>query len=247
MPRMQRLPRYPAKGQLLMRNFRHLVSAASAAVFFTCSPAAHAETAEQFFNQLQAKTLQAEKQRLVLDVDLQSSPGFSEESGPQGEVLVRYRMGFNNVAEGWNWHPEANPNDEDYYRAKFLPLQSVTEERNHYTQEDKIGSNQDTGVTWRYDYFLSFENLYDFYQRSVDDDAGFGASLPKDSAGHIRMQAIASLVDPYTSQSTTFWKAMYSRPVDFTLKKRYLHGKLEEVRFLDDRDSRILAVIKPIK
>jgi hypothetical protein len=43
------------------------------------------------------------------------------------------------------------------------------------------------------------------------------------------------------SDSTTFWKATFSNPVDFTLKKRYLIGTLEEVLFYDAATRRVLA------
>lgn len=43
------------------------------------------------------------------------------------------------------------------------------------------------------------------------------------------------------SESTTFWKAVPSAPVDFTLKKRYLIGQLEEVRFYDATSGKVLA------
>ena len=100
-------------------------------------------------------------------------------------------------------------------------------------------------VTWRYDYFLAFENLYDFYPRGTDDDAGFSASLPVSATGagegRVRMLALASLVEPYVSESTTFWKATYGKPTDFTLKKRYLMGRLEAVWFVDAASGQLLA------
>ena len=152
---------------------------------------------------------------------------------------------INNIAEGWNWYPQADPQREDYYHSKFLPLKSVTVERGEYDHQDKIGETQRMKVTWRYDYFLAFENLYDFYPRVADDDAGFVAALPAPDAGGgkppVRMLALASLVEPYVSESTTFWKATYGKPTDFTLKKRYLLGRLEAVYFVDAVSGRILA------
>jgi len=41
------------------------------------------------------------------------------------------------------------------------------------------------------------------------------------------------------SESTTFWKATYAKPTDFTLKKRYLVAQLEEVYFIDTMSGRI--------
>ena len=240
-------------------------SAALAAAFL-CLPAAHAADvsflppvdlsasaapslidAQAGFEALAALPAEARAQaggRLVaLEVDLANSPGFDAEV-VDGRLEVRYRMAFNNVAEGWNWYPQADPQREDYYRAKFLPLKSVTVERGEYDNQDKIGETQHMKVTWRYDYFLSFENLYDFYPRATDDDSGFVASVAVPAGqGHakVRMLALASLADPYISESTTFWKATYSKPTDFTLKKRYLIGRLEAVWFVDAASGRVLA------
>ncbi len=181
--------------------------------------------------------------RIAVEIDLAASPGYSLDAvGDRREA--RYRMAFNNVAEGWNWRPLADPQKEDYYRAKFLPLKSVTVERGDYDGQDKIGVTQRMKVTWRYDYFLSFDNLYDFYARGGDDDAGFVAPLPPGQNGEVRMLAIARLSEPYVSESTTFWKATYGKPTDFTLKKRYLHGRLEAVLFYDSKDGRILGRVR---
>jgi len=181
---------------------------------------------------------------LVVEVDLAGSPGFTLDASVDG-VQARYRMAFNNVAEGWNWYPQADPRQEDYYHAKFLPLASRIEERGEYAHEDKIGTPQHMRVTWRYDYFLAFENLYDFYPRTVDDDAGFAAALPAGIAGHLGMRAKARLSEPVLSESTTFWKATYGKPTDFTLKKRYLVGVLEEVSFVDLENGHVLCTIRP--
>lgn len=179
-------------------------------------------------------------QRVALAVDLAASPGFSaDDSG-----ALRYRMAFNNVAEGWSWQPLARPEAEDYYRWKFFPLQSVSEERPSYVQEEKIGEPQQTRVEWRYDYFLAFDNLYAFYPRVADDDAGF--LIPATAAStSIRLVALAVLGEPAHSESTTFWKAIHARPVDFTLKKRYLIGALEALVVCDGASGRALARIHP--
>lgn len=178
---------------------------------------------------------------VAVEIDLDSSPGFSIDL--RGDRLeARYRMAFNNIAEGWSWRPLADPLTEDYYHAKFLPLKSVLSERGEYMAEDKVGELQRMQVIWRYDYFLAFDNLYDFYPRSVESDAGFVASLPVIGASDsIQMVAVARLVEPHYSESTTFWKATYGKPTDFTLKKRYLHGQLEAVLFRSRSDGRILA------
>jgi hypothetical protein len=89
------------------------------------------------------------------------------------------------------------------------------------------------------DYFLAFDNLYDFYPRSVDDDAGFSADLPADAAANLGMRVRARLIEPVISESTTFWKATHAKPTDFTLKKRYLITVLDEVYFVDTKSARI--------
>ncbi len=59
------------------------------------------------------------------------------------------------------------------------------------------------------------------------------------------MRAKARLIEPVISESTTFWKATYGKPTDFTLKKRYLVGKLEEVSFVDTASGAVLCRIRP--
>jgi hypothetical protein len=215
-------------------HFRQVFTAAAAAVFF--GPVLAAETAERQFEalaRLPETSLRAAVGQVVeVDIDLAASSGFDVElRGKRAEA--RYRMAFNQVAEGWSWRPQADPAVDDYYRYKFLPLQSVALERGSYEHEDKIGTPQQMKVSWRYDYFLAFDNLYDFYPRRVDDDAGFVADLPAASAAHLGMRATARLGAPVISESTTFWKATYGKPTDFTLKKRYLIGTLESVSFVD--------------
>lgn len=225
---------------------RYTFAATLVAVFF--GPAQAAETAERQYvaiAKLPADSIKATVgQGVEVDVDL-STVGSLEvnEAGERVEVL--YHMAFNQIAEGWSWQPLADPAIDDYYRFKFLPLQSVAEERGEYQHEDKIGTPQQMKVTWRYDYFLAFENLYDFYPRKVDDDSGFSANLPAAVAGHVGLRARAQLVEPVISESTTFWKATYGKPTDFTLKKRYLVGKLEEIDFVDTTSGKVLCRIRP--
>ncbi len=232
--------------QVDMFFLRHLLAAASVAVFFG---AAHAvESAEQQFAAiagLPADGVNARVGQVVeVEVDLVDSGGLAvEASGERANAL--YRMAFNQIAEGWSWRPLADPTVDDYYRYKFLPLQSVLSERGEYTGEDKIGTPQQMKVTWRYDYFLAFENLYDFYPRNADDDAGFSADLPTAAAGHLGLRARARLSEPVISESTTFWKATFDKPTDFTLKKRYLVGKLEEIDFVDSLSGEVLCRIRP--
>jgi hypothetical protein len=188
---------------------------------------------------------------LLLPVDLMPGGNVEAVFDPaSGHLRILYRMVFNQLTEGWNWHPEANAANDDYYRFKYLPIQSVIEERPGYRFEDKIGEPQDMRVRWRYDYFFAFENLYDFYPRGTDDDAGFAAEVaiqPSEAerltSGGLRMALRGRLTRHCLSDSTTFWKATFSNPVDFTLKKRYLIGTLEEVLFYDAATQRVLASV----
>ena len=225
---------------------RYIFAATLVAVFFC--PAQAAETAEQQFAaiaQLPAEGLRARVGQVIeVDVDLSASGSLEVKvTGERIEVL--YRMAFNQIAEGWSWRPLADPAVSDYYQYKFLPLQSIAVERGEYAGEDKIGTPQQMKVSWRYDYFLAFENLYDFYPRAVDDDAGFSADLPAALAGRVGMRARAQLIEPVISESTTFWKATFGKPTDFTLKKRYLVGALEEVAFIDTASGKVLCHIRP--
>src|SRR5574343_558227 len=232
--------------QVDMFFLRYIFTAASVAAFFGAAQAA--ETAERQYvaiAQLPSDGIKSRVGQVVeVDVDL-SAPGSLEVNETGGRLDVLYRMSFNQLAAGWSWQPLADPAVEDYYRFKFLPLQSVTVERGEYVHEDKIGTPQQMKVNWRYDYFLAFENLSDFYARTPDDDAGFSASLPSGVAGHVGMRAVAHLVEPLISESTTFWKATHGRPVDFTLKKRYLVGHLDEIDFVDTASGKVLCRILP--
>lgn len=184
---------------------------------------------------------------MTLPVDL--GEGTALEAGAAaGRVKILYRMNFNQVTEGWNWHPEADSEREDYYRFKYLPLASTLAERGRYRGEDKIGEPQEVQVLWRYTYFFAFANLYDFFPRRVDDDAGFAADIAVPAAdaerlagGDLRMALRGRLAETCLSESTTFWKATYGKPVDYTLKKRYLLGTLDEVWFYDAATQRVLA------
>lgn len=173
-----------------------------------------------------------------------------------GRLRLLYRMNFNNIAEGWSWQPLADPAREDYYRYKFLPLGTVEREVGApYIQEDMPGRPREVRRKWRYDYFLAFENPYDFYTRpTVEDDAGFAAELPMGEAearalmqpGRIGLLAWARAAQPAQSESTTFWKATDGKPVDLTLKNRYLMGRLEALAFIDNTDGRVLVRLAPV-
>lgn len=168
-----------------------------------------------------------------------------------GRLRLLYRMAFNQLTEGWNWHPENTAAGGDYYVFKYLPVGSTSEDRGSYRGEDKIGAPQDFRVHWRYDYFLAFDNPYEFYAPE-GDDTGFAAeiALPAEEAdrlarGDLRMAVRARLVANCLSDSTTFWKATSAKPVDFTLKKRYFVGKLDEVWFHDAKSGKTLARFVP--
>jgi hypothetical protein len=231
--------------QVDMFFLRYTFAATLVAVFLGAVQAA--ETAERQFvaiAQLPAESLGAKLGQVVeVDVDLAASSLDVSVVGERIDVL--YRMAFNQIAEGWSWRPLADPAVDDYYRYNFLPLQSVVVERGEYEHEDKIGTPQQMRVSWRYDYFLAFDNLYDFYPRAVDDDAGFSASLAAAVAGRVGLRARARLIEPVISESTTFWKATHGKPTDFTLKKRYLIGKLEEIAFVDTTSGEVLCRIRP--
>lgn len=224
---------------------RYTFAATLVAAFFGAAQAV--ETAERQYvaiAQLPAPEIGARAGQAV-EVDVDLAAGNLEIGETDGRLDVHYTMAFNQIAEGWSWQPLADPAVEDYYRFKYLPLQSVLDERGEYAGEDKIGTTQQMKVSWRYDYFLAFDNLYDFYPRVVDDDAGFSADLPAALAGRVGLRARAHLVEPVISESTTFWKAIHARPTDFTLKKRYLVGKLDEIDFIDTASGEVLCRIGP--
>ena len=174
-----------------------------------------------------------------------------------GRLHILYRMNFNQVAEGWSWQPQADPAHSDYYRYKFLPLGSRERPQGMpYVQEDMPGQPRQVQRIWHYDYFLAFDNPYDFFARpTIEDDAGFAAeiALAEPQArellapGRFGMLAWARWVEPKQAESTTFWKATDGKPVDLTLKNRYLIAKLEEVWFFDTLDGRVLAKLAPVR
>lgn len=191
-----------------------------------------------------------EGQRFMFAVDLVNSPGFSLEiDAAAGQAQMLYRMAFNNIAEGWSWEPLASPDSADYYRFKFLPLKSVFEEKAAPREIELYpGKTLEVRNLWRYDYFLAFENLYDFYPRQVNDDAGFSASVKmageKLEKEHVGMLALGRLKPPYHSESNTFWKADFADPVDYTLRKRYFIVELQEIRFFDITSGKVLANLR---
>lgn len=187
-------------------------------------------------------------------VDLDAGPNFSQEyDAASGKLELRYNMVFNQIAEGWSWDERANPDQSDYYRFKFLPLGfEIASKRAPVVVELYPGKTVEVKNRWRYEYFLAFDNLYDFYARKVDDDAGFGASVAMKAeeakrlveGKTLRALALCRLKPPYHTESNTFWKATFAEPVDYTLRKRYLVGDLLEVWFYDSAGGKVLAKIR---
>jgi hypothetical protein len=187
-------------------------------------------------------------------VDLSVGANFSREVDAQsGKLTLRYNMAFNQIAEGWSWDEQADPGQRDYYRYKFLPLGSASESRRApETLELYPGKVVEVTNLWRYEYFFAFDNLYDFYERKVDDEAGFDATVavtPEEAKqleaeGRIRLLALCRLQAPWHTESNTFWKATYAHPVDYTLRKRYLVGDLVEVWYYDGVSGKVLAKVR---
>jgi hypothetical protein len=187
-------------------------------------------------------------------VDLDAGPNFSQEyNATSGKLVLHYKMAFNQIAEGWSWDELANPDQRDYYHSKFLPLGFETASR-HAPEVVELypGKTVEVKNRWRYEYFLAFDNLYDFYERKVDDDAGFDAAVvmkaeeakPLLEGKTVRMLALCWLKPPYHTESNTFWKATFAEPVDYTLRKRYLMGNLLEVWFYDSASGQVLAKVR---
>ncbi|GAB1393929.1 hypothetical protein MASR1M60_20930 [Rhodocyclaceae bacterium] len=165
-----------------------------------------------------------------------------------GRLRIRYSMIFKHVTEGWNWHPEAVPQGGDYYRFKYLPLGSQVEEKSRTTRQDADGVHREYVNRWQYDYFFTFDNPDDFYGRDDEENTGFVAEIelpPAEAqrltAGDLRMAMRGQLATGCITESTTYWSGLPAKPVDFTLKKRYLIGKLSEVIFHDARNGNVLA------
>src|SRR5574343_1711443 len=116
---------------------RYTFAATLVAAFFGAALAG--ETAERQYvaiAQLPAPEIGARAgQGVEVDVDL--AAGNLEVGETDGRLEVHYTMAFNQIAEGWSWQPLADPAVEDYYRFKYLPLQSVLVERGEYAGEDK--------------------------------------------------------------------------------------------------------------
>lgn len=136
------------------------------------------------------------------------------------------------IAEGWSWpEPAAAAQGADYlYQA--LPLGSEFEEDASYQAEDRIGSVQTMQVRRRIDYYLAYPNGGEFADDADDEPVG-------------SVVAEFCPLAPATRESTTFWKATAANPVDFTLRKRYLIGRLQRVAIVDRDDGHLLAEHRP--
>ena len=184
---------------------------------------------------------------IALDVPLTDETIVTYDAASE-RLRIFYPMQFNELTEGWNWHPEEVAAGRDYYTYKYLLLGSTHEARGSYRTSDLAGQPLEYPIQWRYDYFFAFDNPYDFYPRNAGDDAGFSAEIPLPPheakrllAGDLRMALLVRLRNDCLSESTTFWKATVSAPVDFTLKKRYLIGKIDEIRFIDAASHRVIT------
>lgn len=192
-------------------------------------------------------------EEVLLPVDLSEGDGIEvAHDTAAGTLRIRYRMGFNHVTEGWNWRPQADPRQEDYYRFKYLRSRSVLEERGSVENTSLFGGPRDIPLHWRHDTFFAFDNPYDFYPRTEGAEGGFAAEVIVDAAdgsrlegGQLRMALKGRLAPPCIADSSTFWNATFSRPVELTLKKRYLLGRLEEVWFYDAATWDIVARVTP--
>ncbi len=183
-----------------------------------------------------------------IEAELDLAPGDITRAEPPADTpasaQLRYSMRYNDVAEGWSWPDAPTEKTPDYFLFKYLPLGSETEERGSYQQEDKIGEPQATQIRWRYDYFLAFPNLADFAMPD-SDEPGFvspDTAVPPEA---VKLRAYACLTAPVVRESTTFWKATHGNPVDFTLKKRYLIGRLQRIEFFDGRNGQTIATVLP--
>jgi hypothetical protein len=165
-----------------------------------------------------------------------------------GRLHIHYGMFFNDLTEGWNWHPLDAVAGGDYYAFKFLPLTSRLEEGADYAVDNGPGYPDRYAVRTRTDYFFAFDNPYDFYSRDAGDAMGFDADvvLSPEEAGRVvrdglRLAVLGRLAADCLSGSKTYWRATVARPVDYTLLKRYLIGRIEEIWFFDSTFSMVLV------
>lgn len=161
---------------------------------------------------------------------------------PDGRVRLVYRMGRNDVTEGWNWHPEADLQREDYYRYKYLPLgQRETETAPPRVEPDPAYGDFSVTYRRRDAYYFAFDNPYDFYPRNDADD-GFAIDVAEAGVSRFHLVARGSFNAPWRTESSTYWRAIPAQPVDLWMKNRYFMGRLETLWFCSD-DGRILGQV----
>jgi hypothetical protein len=206
------------------------------ALLLSCPLAAVAEPGPALYRVFAEQPAAAD----CIEVDIDLAHGETPEALPGA---LRYPLRGKEIAEGWSW-PEGVSSDPDYFRYKYLPLASESEDRRSYEAEDMVGEPQTMTERWRYDYFLAFANFAAFID-AADDDAALVLALPADAdPARLALRAEACLTQPATRESTTFWKATHAKPVDLTLKKRYLVGELKAVHAVALDDGRRLATLQ---
>jgi hypothetical protein len=189
-----------------------------------------------------ASLAELQGQALTLRVDDPMADRWEAEALPFGRQRLMYRMGRNDVTEGWNWHPEATLTVEDYYRYKYLPLgQREADVAPPRVEPDPAYGSFQVAYRRRDAYYFAFDNPYDFYPRN-DEDLGFVAEVPAAAvgAGGFHLVVRGRFAAPWRSESSTYWRAIPAQPIDLWLKNRYFMGRLETLWFCSD-DGRILA------
>jgi hypothetical protein len=155
-------------------------------------------------------------------------------------VRLTYRMGRNDVTEGWNWHPEADKTREDYYRYKYLPLgERISEVAPPRSEPDPAVGSFQVKFMRRDAYYFAFDNPYEFYARN-DEDGGFAVETSSSCAEKFQLVLRGRYAAPRRAESTTYWRAIPAQPVDLVLKNRYFMGRLETLWFCN-ADGRILG------
>lgn len=181
-------------------------------------------------------------QGFVLRVDDSVEDRWSVERRDDGRVRLVYRMGRNDVTEGWNWHPEADREREDYYRYKYLPLgQRETETAPPRIEHDAAYGDFKVTYRRRDAYYFAFDNPYDFYPRNMDDD-GFAVTLSGTVTERFHLVVRGRFAAPWRSESNTYWRAIPAQPVDLWMKNRYFMGRLETLWFCSP-EGRILGTL----
>lgn len=182
-------------------------------------------------------------QSFTVPVDDATADRWAVETIAADKVRLMYRMGRNHVTEGWNWHPQADPARADYYRYKYLPLgEREAEVAPPRMESDLPGRHFEAKVVRRDAYYFAFDNPYEFYARNEADD-GFAVDVAHQVAGPLmrfHLVARGRFAAPWRAASTTYWRAIFSAPVERTLKNYYFIGRLETLWFCSD-DGRILA------